>query len=316
MGGLVGPFDPLPLLLLWSTAAAFVVFGALLHRALYPAGFTKAQEAAERFVHGRVWQRAMAPLTRVLSVSKREFIVKDVKLFFRDTTQWSQLILLGVLVIIYLFNIRALPLFTGEQVPFYFITLVSFLNLGLAGFVLASIAARFIFPAVSLEGRQMWLLRSSPLDLRALLWSKYWTGTVPLLVLALLITVLTNLLLRATGFMMAVGVGTTVALTLAIGALALGFGALFPQFETENAAQIPTSFGGLVFMMTTVGLLALVIVIEAVPVYQYLQAVSRGNEVRVGLPMIAAFAAVLLICGLATALPLWLGLKRMEEFEF
>jgi len=38
--------------------------------------------------------------------------------------------------------------------------------------VLASIAARFIFPAVSLEGRQMWLLRSSPLDLRALLWSK------------------------------------------------------------------------------------------------------------------------------------------------
>jgi ABC-2 type transport system permease protein len=316
MGYLVGPFDPMPLLLLWSTAGAFVVFGALLHWRLYPAGFTKAQEAAERFVHGRLWQRAMAPLGRLLSVSKREFIVKDVKLFFRDTTQWSQLILLGVLVIIYLFNIRALPLFTGEQVPFYFVTLVAFLNLGLAGFVLASIAARFIFPAVSLEGRQMWLLRSSPLDLRALLWSKYWTGTVPLLALALLITVFTNVLLRATGFMMAVSVGTIVALTLAIGALALGFGALFPQFETENAAQIPTSFGGLVFMMTTTGLLALVIVVEAVPVYQYLQAVSRGGTVTVGLPMILAFTVVLVVCGLATVLPLRLGLKRMEEFEF
>ena len=77
------------------------------------------------------------------------------------------------------------------------LTLISFLNLGLAGFVLAAVAARFLFPSVSLEGRQMWLLRSSPLDLRAMLWSKYWIGTVPLLVLALLITVVTNWLLRA-----------------------------------------------------------------------------------------------------------------------
>ena len=316
MSYLVGPFDGLPLFLLWSSTAAFMVFGAVLHWRLYPAAFTKAQEAAERFVHGGVWQVAMAPLGRFLTVSKREFIIKDLKLFFRDTTQWSQLILLGVLVVIYLFNIRALPLFTGEQVPFYVLTLVAFLNLGLAGFVLAAIAARFIFPAISLEGRQMWLLRSSPLDLRALLWSKYWTGTAPLLVLALLLTVITNILLRASGFMMVVSVGTIVALTLAIGALALGFGALFPQFETENAAQIPTSFGGLVFMMTTIALLAVVIVVEAVPVYQYLEAARREEGVRLGWSTITAFGAVAVICAVATVVPLRVGLRKMEMFEF
>ena len=62
---------------------------------------------------------------------------------------------------------------------------VPFLNLVLAGFVLASIAARFIFPGVSLEGRTLWLLRSSPLAMRDLLWAKFWVGTLPLLVLAL-----------------------------------------------------------------------------------------------------------------------------------
>jgi ABC-2 type transport system permease protein len=316
MGFLVGPFDWLEVALLWSTAGAFVVLGAALHAHLYATGFTKAQEGAERFVRGRLWQRLIAPTTRFLSVAKREFIVKDVKLFFRDTTQWSQLILLAVLVVIYLFNIRALPLFTGEQVPFFFVTLVSFLNLGLAGFVLASIAARFIFPSVSLEGRQMWLLRSSPLDLRALLWSKYWTGTVPLLVLALLITVLTNVLLQATGFMMAVSVGTILLLTLAIAALALGYGAVYPQFDTENAAQIPTSFGGLVFMMTTVVLLAIVIVLEAAPVYAYLQAVRNDQAIGVSLGMVLPFVAVALVCTLATAIPLRVGLQRMEEYEF
>ncbi len=316
MGYLVGPFDWFPVIALWSSALATVVLGAMLHYALYPTGFTKAQEGAERFVKGWLWAALLNPLFSPLSVSKREFVIKDLKLFFRDTTQWSQLILLGVLVVIYLFNIRALPLFTGEQVPFYLVTVISFLNLGLAGFVLAAIAARFVFPAISLEGRQMWLLRSSPLDLRALLWSKYWIGTVPLVVLALVITVFTNVILRATPFMMAVSAGTIVLLTLAISAMALGFGALYPQFETENAAQIPTSFGGLVFMMSTIALLAVVIVIEAVPVYGYLRANFRGQSVSVDATMLVAFAAVVAICVAATVVPLRVGLRKMESFEF
>src|SRR5213079_2803728 len=159
-----GDADPLPLLLLWTTAAALVTIGAMLHRALFASGFTKAQEGAERFVRGEWWRWTFGTLLGFLPVAKREFVLKDVKLFFRDTTQWSQLILLAVLVVVYLFNIKALPLHRGEPVGFFYVTLVSFLNLGLSGFVLASIAARFIFPAVSLEGRQMWLLRSSPLD--------------------------------------------------------------------------------------------------------------------------------------------------------
>ena len=316
MGVLVGPFDPLPLLLLWSTAGAFVVLGAMLHDRLYATGFTKAQEGAERFVHGWLWRALLDPVLSRVSVAKREFIIKDVKLFFRDTTQWSQLILLAVLVVIYLFNIKALPLFSGERVPFFLITVVSFLNLGLAGFVLAAIAARFIFPAISLEGRQMWLLRSSPLDLKALIWSKYWTGTVPLLVLALVITVLTDVLLKASPFMLGVSVCTITLLTLAISALALGFGALYPQFETENAAQIPTSFGGLVFMMTTIALLAVVIVIEAAPVYTYLHATFLGQPVHVTITMVGAFALVVAVCAAATAVPLRIGLRRMLEFEF
>src|SRR2546428_5712407 len=59
--------------------------------------------------------------------------------------------------------------------------------------------------------------------------------------------------------MMVMELVTICGLTFAIGALALGFGALYPQFETENAAQIPTSFGGLVFMMATIVLLGAVI---------------------------------------------------------
>ena len=49
---------------------------------------------------------------------------------------------------------------------------------------------------------------------------------------------------------------TIVLYTLAASALALSFGAFYPRFDTENAAQIPTSFGGLVYMMASLSLLA------------------------------------------------------------
>jgi ABC-2 type transport system permease protein len=308
--------DPLPVLLLWTTAPAFVVLGAMLHQRLYHAGFSKAQEGAERFVRGRAWSGVLARLFGRMPAARREFVLKDLRLFFRDTTQWSQLILLAVLLVVYVFNIKSLPLFSGEKVPVFLVSLVVFLNLGLAGFVLSAIAARFVFPAVSLEGKQMWLLRSSPLDLKALLWSKYWTGTLPLLVLAVAITLSTNLLLQATPFMMAISLATMILLTFAISAMALGFGALFPRFDTENAAQIPTGFGGMVYMMSAIVLLGLVLALEATPVMGYLRAQLSGDEPVPGPWMVASLLAVVVVCVAATIIPIRLGLKKIEAMEF
>jgi ABC-2 type transport system permease protein len=307
--------DPLPLALLWTTAGAFVVLGAALHQRLYAVGFSKAQEGGNPPALGKGWQRVAAAALGWLPVTRREFILKDLRVFFRDTTQWSQLILLAVLLLVYVFNIRALPLFTGERVPFSLVTLVVFLNQGLAGFVLAAIAARFIFPSISLEGRQLWLLRSSPLDLRAMLWSKYWVGTLPLLVVAVVITWITNRMLHASPFMMAVSLGTTACYTLALGSLALAVGVVYPQFDTENAAQIPTSFGGLVFMMSAVSVLGLVIAIEAVPVAAYLRTRQMGEVFHLGPDLAGALGMVGLLClGVAT-LPIRIARRRLEALE-
>ena len=316
MNWLLRVADPLPVAKLWGAAAVAVGIGALIHQRLYAAGFSKAQEGAER----KVLRPMRAPVSRLLrsqSPSKREFILKDLRLFFRDNTQWSQLILLAVLLMVYLFNIKSLPLHSGERVPFRLVTVISFLNLGLAGFVLAAVAARFIFPGISLEGRQMWLLRSSPLDPRSMLWSKYWIGTVPLLVLALIITVFTNWLLHVSAFMMTVAVATILLYTLAAGALALSFGALYPQFGTENAAQIPTSFGGLVYMMSSLCLLALIIGIEAIPVTDYLRD-QRYSQQPVGVTpqLVLSGLAVVGVCALATIISLRVGLRRIETMEW
>ncbi len=307
--------DPLPIALLWSTAGAFLVFGAMLHHKLYLPGYSKAQEGANSGFRGRKLERVVHATLGWLPVTRREFLLKDLRVFFRDTTQWSQLILLAVLLLVYVFNIRALPLFSGEKVPFSLVTLVVFLNQGLAGFVLAAIAARFIFPSISLEGRQLWLLRSSPLDHKTLLWSKYWIGALPLLVLAVLITFVTNTMLKASGFMMVVSMATTVGFTVAASAMALAMGVFYPQFETENAAQIPTSFGGLLFMMASITLLGVIIAAEAAPVATYLRAQQSGEELGVTKELVVAFGVVLMLCAGATVVSIRLALAKLREME-
>jgi ABC-2 type transport system permease protein len=315
MGWLTDSLDLLPLYLLWSTAAASVVLGALLHRWLYARGFTKAQESSQQWAREGWFGRTVRTVLSPLGVVRRELILKETRVFFRDTTQWSQLILLAVLVVVYVFNIKLLPL-TGEGITFFIVNLVPFLNLALAGFVLASVAARFIFPGVSLEGRTWWLLRASPLPIRELLWSKFWVGMAPLLVLALAIVGVTNSLLRVSAFMFVVSVFTIVLLTFALAGLAIGFGTLYPRFETENAAQIPTSFGGLLYMMSAVGVIGAVIVLEARPVYSYLSAISfRGGESPPTAELVIGFGLAAAVCLTATFWPIRIAVRRLEALE-
>jgi len=299
--------------LLWSTAAVAVVFGAVLHRALYARGFSKSQESGERWVRQGTLGRYVARLLTPWGVMRRELVLKEMRLFFRDTTQWSQLILLTVLVVVYVFNIKFLPL-RGEGVTFFLANVIPFVNLILAGFVLASIAARFIFPGISLEGRTLWLLRSSPLEMRQLLWSKFWVGTLPLLVLALALVFATDVLLQVSGFMMAVSIFTITLMTFAIAGLALGFGALFPKFNTENAAQIPTSFGGLVLMMASVVLIGVVTILEARPVYQFVGARMMHLDPDPS-AMWLGFGGATLVCLATTFVPIRIAVKRMKELE-
>jgi ABC-2 type transport system permease protein len=305
--------DYLPFYMLWSTAAALVVLGAILHRWLYMKGFSKAQESAQRWARAGLMQRVLMRVLWPLGVLRRELVLKEVRLFFRDTTQWSQLILLGVLVVVYVFNIRYLPL-RGEGLTLFLLNVVPFLNLVLAGFVLASVAARFIFPGVSLEGRTFWLLRSSPMTSRDLLWSKFWVGTLPLLVLAVGIVGVTNYMLKVSPFMFVLSVLTITCMTFAVAGLAIGFGTLYPQFETENAAQIPTSFGGLLFMMSAIAMIAGVVILEAGPVVSYLQAQTLSGSAD-PLQMGLGLGGAALLCGLTTIVPIQIALRRLEKIE-
>lgn len=314
MGSLVGTFDPFHLLLLWSTAAAAFAIGAALHARLYPVCFTKAQEGNENRLRRHLGWRWLEAALRPLGVQRRELILKDVRVFFRDPTQWSQLIILAVLVVVYVYNMQVLPLATGTGISRYLVTLVVFLNLALTGFVLAAIAARFVFPMPSLEGRTLWLLLSAPVDAGALLGAKYRVGIVPMTGMALALAVATGLILDVPAGLFGLSLLGIVGLGAAFTAQALAWGVLYPQFESENAAQIPTSLGGMMFMLGALVTLGLVLTAQIWPLRGFLLSGLPGRgEPRAALPEELALAAALTmaVCLVGSIVPYRLAVRRV-----
>lgn len=312
-GFLNGTFDPFLLILLWTTAAGTVTAGAMLHRSLYASCFTRAQEGNENRIRrnaGWIWfERAL----RTAPIQRQQLVLKDLRIFFRDSTQWSQLIILGVLVVVYVYNIQVLPLNSGEMITRYLVTLVVFLNLALSGFVLAAIAARFVFPALSLEGQTLWLLGSAPLKPETILGAKYWVGAVPLTALAVILTGATNFLLGVPAGLAVLSLASIVGLSLALTAQALAWGVYYPEFESENAAQIPTSIGGLLFMLGAVVNLGAVLAIQIWTLRGYLMSGLPGREPRD--PLVSeiglALGATLLLCLTAGILPYRAAVRRL-----
>ncbi|MEO7361065.1 MAG: hypothetical protein ABI120_12095, partial [Gemmatimonadaceae bacterium] len=221
-----------PLAQLWAVAIALVIIGGLLHAKFWQRGFSQAQEGAQRTSTASRTRPLLDRMLSWMTPTRRELVLKEMRVFARDTTQWSQLIMLGVLLVVYVANVRYLPL-NGEGMTTLLRNVIPFLNLALAGFVLASVAARFVFPSVSLEGRCLWLLRSSPLNMHDLLWAKFWTGAVPLFVVAVTLVGATNALLHVQTFVNIVSLLAIASLVFPLTALALTFGTFYPRFDSE-----------------------------------------------------------------------------------
>jgi ABC-2 type transport system permease protein len=297
---------------------AVVVINVWVAGAIYFNGFSKSQEAKRRRKGSNIFLGIIKRLfTGPLGDDVASVVDKDIRTFFRDNSQWSQLLLLGALVIVYLYNFSVLPLDMSPMRVEFLQNEIAFLNMGLAGFVLSAVAVRFIFPAVSSEGGAFWIIRTSPLSLKRFLWGKFAFYVVPMLLLGEVLIVITNYLLDVSRFMMILSSTTMFLAVFGIVALGVGFGALYPNFKHQNIAQVATGFGGVMYMITAAIFIALIIVLEAGPVYLIFMAELRGKAIT-GLKwalIIVPFLLVLAIMAFTVLKPMKMGLKALQQFE-
>jgi ABC-2 type transport system permease protein len=207
-------------------------------------------------VHSRrpgVLERLLAKIP-LLAPDTRALAVKDLRMFWRDTTQWGQSVMFFGLLGAYIINLRN---FTHQLTSPFWINAVAFLNLGACAFNLASVTTRFVFPQFSLEGRRLWIVGLAPIGLPRIVKIKYWlTSTLSLVVTLGLVTLSCYLLKMPWDDVAFFGAVITV-MTFALNGLAIGLGVLFPNLKETNPNKIVSGFGGtLCFVLSSVYIIA------------------------------------------------------------
>ena len=301
-----GGRDLLDFFALWTTAASLTLVLRATHERWHFSGFSNAQEARKsRFTKLQTLEGVANRLP--ISSVRRHLLLKDAKVFFRDVSQWSQLLLLVALMLLYLYNFRVLDL---DRIPYMsgvIKNVYAFVNLGMTGLVMATVAVRFVFPSVSSEGAAFWIVRSAPIGLRDFLWSKFWIGLVPVLVLTEALTIVGNYLLGVDPFLAAIAPIVVLFMSLALVGLATGLGARYPRFAADSATQVAGSYGGIAFMVMAVLFVLLIVALVGWPSSVYL--FHQVRRLPLGRPQLFNMYGCFLAAAAISLATWWMGMR-------
>jgi ABC-2 type transport system permease protein len=292
-------------LVLFSNCAFFLLISASLGARVYignlgriqPAGDAKDSVLARNYYPGR----------------KRALTYKDIKIFFRDTGQWSQIFVIGALVVIYIYNFKSVPVAAVSEFSPHAKELLVLINMLMAGLVLSAVAARFLYTSVSLEGQAFWVIRAAPVDIRTFLRSKFLNGFLPVASVAIVLVYGTSAALGLDAPLLYLSLVTTLLLSFSICGLGTGLGAIYPKFKYENIASVSMSLGGMAFMLLAFLVVLATLAIESWVYYRY--AFRTGIDTAFSssekIPLVVWTAVILLINAFAFYLPMRAGEKRL-----
>ncbi len=239
----------------------------------------------------------------------RLIAAKDLRTFIRDPLQWSQLVILFGLMGLYLTNMPTLRFsFSGSG----WFLIIPFLNLCAVSFILATFTCRFVFPLVSLEGRNLWLVGLLPMPRGHVLLAKFaFAMTVTVLVAVATMTLATIMLELDTAWAV-IHLVVTMAICFGLCGFAVGIGARLPMFHQTNTARIANGLGGTTNLLASVALVSAVLIGVGMATWR-----CRGLTVGT-LPD----STSLMICGTVVVLSvvaglvaLWIGARHFNRVE-
>src|SRR5207302_642655 len=193
--------------------------------------------------------------------------------------------------------------------PFW-VHLVWYLNLGACSLNLATLTTRFVYPQFSLEGKRLWIVGLAPLGMVRIVKTKYWLAASTSLVVTLGLILLSCYMLEMPWYRTLYFCGAIVIMTLTLTGLAVGLGALYPNFKEENPSKIVSGFGGtFCLVLSFLYILGSVTLLAVGSPWSW----ARLGESSAGW-LIGSWVGFTLLSALLGWVPLRLGLRKVTLF--
>ncbi len=236
-------------------------------------------------------------------------------MFLRDSTEWSQLFLVGALMVVYLYNFKVLPMDRSPIPTQYLANLIAYANIGLTGFMVASLSARFVFPSIGTEGSGFGLIQASPLSIGRYMLYKYLFYVIPFTLLSLILLLATNHMLHITGPMQWISPATGIIITWSVVAMALGFGAIYADFKAESRAAMLGSFGAIFFLFSALSFELIIITLGSMPAYRMMRTWLRSTLILPSDLILTGISltVMLLVALLISSWCFFKGIKKLKQ---
>lgn len=180
----------------------------------------------------------------------RAMLHKDILLFIRDPVQWSQLLLLTGLFLVYAMNIERFPTNIGNT---FWRSILVYLNFSFSCFVTATLLVRFAFPSVSLEGPGLSSILQLPGGRKLLIGTKWVESFLFIVPFIVGIGIWSTLRIGAGWALVGVSTVSLLLMCIALVSINIGLGAVYPRFEKESAANIASGHGGIIAAFASMG---------------------------------------------------------------
>ena len=303
------------LLLLANALMGLLVGFEGVGRLYYGSWSVALSSRAERFQRAadakRRKGRRRGPLERFLGAlpigrAEAALVVKDVRVFWRDPAQWIQFMIFFGLLCIYVLNLRNVA-FNFENS--FWKAMISYLNLAASALTLSTLTTRFVFPQFSLEGRRLWILGLAPVGLRRVVAQKFWLSCSTASIITVSLMTASSLMLHLPVREVLFFAATIAVMSAALSGLAVGLGALFPNFKEDNPSKIVSGFGGTLCLVISFIYISVVVALVAIP---GLRAVSK---IQFPIADSMALALALFISVVLLVVPMGMGYRRVKNLE-
>ena len=287
--------------LVWSYGLmAYLVATVLATRWYRHAYDMVMSESGRRRKYGTsVSDRIVGGLLQWSDVRTRTFVLKDWRTFRRDVSQWAQVVILGGIMLLYCISIPSLPHGQyGERER----ALIGLLNVAVTGLMMATFTSRFVFPLMSMEGRNFWILSLLPIERDRLLTSKLVYAASFTTVISVVLILLSEVMLRLPWPIVLTHVLGMAVLTIGLSSLAVGL-------------------GGTINLLFSLGYAITVVAVTSIAGMLYYSTGTIADQQEVSfvrfLPWLGLTVLLLIILGgTAIAIPMRLGRRAFRTMEF
>lgn len=301
------------LMILSTALVALLLAGRLAHRWFFPGYSFLAGQDRQRI---RLREKGILNrLERFLSFIPepyRSLTVKDIKLFWRDPTQWSQFVIFFGIMAIYIANLRSSSRYYEDAM---WRSWIACLNVGSVTLILSTLTSRFVFPLVSLEGRRFWIIGLAPFRFTGLVWQKFWLSVCVTSFFTVGLSFLSATMLKLEPVFFWMTVYSVVVANFGLAGLAVGLGALYPSFHEDNPARIVSGLGGTLNLLLSIAYITVIIAAQTL-VLQWNALGGFASPALFHYALAAAISVGLLTTLAAVGLPMYFGLRNLRDREY